>query len=95
MYRLKSPLNLRHLSSHKLLCARPQLIHKTQFSTQMKTKKWGKDQVLAVGTWLVVGTGAFVLIGTTTSVSMALLLANSLQFQGTIKNCNCIFIFSV
>lgn len=53
------------------------------FSTSTKTRqKWGKDEILTVGTWLIVGTGAFVLIGTTTSASVALLLANSLQFQG-------------
>lgn len=56
---------------------------KKLFSTSMKTKrKWGKDEILTVGTWLIVGTSAFVLIGTTTSASVALLLANSLQFQG-------------
>jgi len=55
-----------------------------------KTRKWGKDEILTVGTWLIVGTGAFVLIGTTTSASVALLLANSLQFQGNMKaNNNC------
>lgn len=53
-----------------------------------KTRKWGKDEILTVGTWLIVGTGAFVLIGTTTSASVALLLANSLQFQGNKKENN-------
>lgn len=57
-----------------------------KFSTNIKrTRKWGKDEILTVGTWLIVGTGAFVLIGTTTSASVALLLANSLQFQGNKK----------
>ena len=51
--------------------------------TQLKRRRpWGKDEILALSTWLLVGTGAFILIGTTTSASVALLLAKSLQFQG-------------
>lgn len=47
-----------------------------------KSRPWRRDDILALVTWLLVGTGTFVLIGTTTSASIALLLANSLQFQG-------------
>lgn len=50
--------------------------------TTGRKRRWGKDEIFALSTWLVVGTGAFILIGTTTSASIALLLANSLQFQG-------------
>jgi hypothetical protein len=76
--------NFRHFPSHKILMP-PQKGKKLFSTTIKKTRKWGKDEILTVGTWLIVGTGAFVLIGTTTSASVALLLANSLQFQGNSK----------
>ena len=83
MFRIKTVLNLRHLASHKILSN-----SSTRKLSDLKkqSRKWGKDEILTVGTWLLVGTGAFVLIGTTTSASVALLLANSLQFQGKTKS---------
>lgn len=84
---------LRHLPTKHLLKNRifPRNRQQIQtFKLLSRKKTWGKDQILALSTWLLVGTGAFVLIGTTTSASLALLLANSLQFQG--KNSNMFFI---
>lgn len=40
-----------------------------------------KDDALAILSWLFVGHGAFVLVGTTTFASVVLLVANSLQIQ--------------
>lgn len=80
MFRILN-FNLRHLPSKyalKRIKVRPSSLR----YSQMRSKRWGKDEILALSTWLLVGTGAFVLIGTTTSASLALLLANSLQFQG-------------
>lgn len=83
--------NLRHASSRSILFSRPILSKKkaTSFcfstfssSSRRKGARWGKDEILAMATWLLVGTGAFVLVGTTTAASFGLLLANSLQFQG-------------
>lgn len=61
----------------------------------MRKRRWGKDEILALSTWLLVGGGAFVLIGTTTSASIALLLANSLQFQGSYSYSGCVDYISI
>lgn len=60
--------------------------YSTNSNSSSFKRRWGRDEILALSTWLLVGTGAFVLVGTTTSASLALLLANSLQFQGKLGN---------
>ena len=64
----------------------------SQYSNSKRGRRWGRDEILALSTWLLVGTGAFVFVGTTTSASLALLLANSLQFQGTLPSFKIIFL---
>lgn len=73
---------LRHASTINSLRNRTNHIFKRAVSQNSGRRRWGKDEILSLSTWLLVGTGAFVLVGTTTSASLALLLANSLQFQG-------------
>lgn len=46
-----------------------------------RRKSWSRDDVWALVSWLFVGQGLFILVGTTTFASLVLLLANSLQFQ--------------
>jgi distribution and morphology protein 31 len=46
-----------------------------------RRRGWTRDDVWALGSWLFVGQGLFILAGTTTFASVVLLLANSLQFQ--------------
>ena len=49
-----------------------------------KRRPWTTDDFFAVGTWLFVGNGLFLLIGTTSFVSIALVFAKSLQVQETL-----------
>lgn len=46
-----------------------------------RRRRWTRDDVWALASWLFVGQGLFILVGTTTFASLMLLLANSLQFQ--------------
>lgn len=46
-----------------------------------KKRPWTADDIFAMGTWLFVGNGLFLLIGTTSFVSVALVFAKSLQIQ--------------
>ena len=93
----RSAFNLyRHVSSTKTLFRRNLSFSKRNLSHgsgqnsnfNARRRRWGRDEILALTSWLVVGSGAFVLIGTTTSASIALLLANSLQFQGKFNERN-------
>ena len=49
---------------------------------QKRPFKW--DDILALGSWVVMGHSLFFLIGTTTGVSLFIALVNSLSFQGLI-----------
>lgn len=44
-------------------------------------RKWTRDDVWALLSWLFVGQGLFILVGTTTFTSLVLFFANSLQVQ--------------
>ncbi|KAI9164241.1 Mitochondrial distribution and morphology protein 31, mitochondrial precursor [Blastocladiella emersonii ATCC 22665] len=45
------------------------------------SRPWTADELLAMFSWLFVGNSLFILVGTTSFTSVALWLANSLQFQ--------------
>lgn len=46
-----------------------------------RRRPWTRDDLWALLSWLFVGQGLFILVGTTTFASLVLLLANSLQFH--------------
>jgi hypothetical protein len=63
-------------------------LRRRPFSTGIKRilkrdrSKWTLDDILAMGSWFFVGNTVFVLLATTSSVSLLLFIVNSLQFQG-------------
>lgn len=76
----------RGFNSHFPSVVRRAFSHGPQVTSPSRLRRpWRFDDILAVLTWMLVASGGFVLIGTTTAASAALLLANSLQFQGKKK----------
>lgn len=83
-----SDAKLRFVGRPKLFSTNPEL-HKAELWKRLKTRiqilltrkhrKWTRDDLWALLSWLFVGQGLFILVGTTTFASLVLFLANSLQ----------------
>jgi hypothetical protein len=59
----------------------PRLIAHIKYVLMRQHRPWTVDDILALFSWIFMSNAAFILVGTTTFVSILLALANSLQFQ--------------